>query len=512
MGRRSVIVERDVEMQTRDGVTLRADVYRPQSAQPLPVLLQRTPYDKRFSALSFALMAADRGYAVVIQDTRGRLASEGEYYPLLHEKADGYDAVEWAAAQPWADGQVGMFGGSYVGYTQLAAASERPPSLKAIAPTMTFCDPYDMAYTGGAYSLGLSVSWALGSDALLRAMVLPEGPEKAARLEQVIDLMDGMASGDTFRRLPVADMPLIGRSHPPSFFADGLAHPTRDAHWRQVACAYESLDLPILHVGGWYDIFAAVTLSDYAGLRRAGNQRQRVLMGPWLHGPFEGLVGDVDFGVRASAAAVLPDEVQFRWFDHWLKGAENGAMDGPPIQLFVMGENRWRTEEEWPLARAQATTFYLHSGGSANTAAGDGALSMQPPSEEPVDSFVYDPRNPVPTRGGGLCCWRAALNAGAFDQRDVEARPDVLVYTTPALEQPVEVTGPVELCLWAATTAPDTDFTAKLVDVGPCGYARNVQDSIVRARFRQGGPQADFIRPNEPTEYVIQIGPTSNVF
>ena len=234
MGRRSVIVERDVEMQTRDGVTLRADVYRPQSAQPLPVLLQRTPYDKRFSALSFAQMAADRGYVVVIQDTRGRLASEGEYYPLLHEKADGYDAVEWAAAQPWADGQVGMFGGSYVGYTQLAAASERPPSLKAIAPTMTFCDPYDMAYTGGAYSLGLSVSWALGSDALLRAMVLPEGPEKAARLEQVIDLMDGMASGDTFRRLPVADMPLIGRSHPPSFFADGLAAVQRDGKWGYV--------------------------------------------------------------------------------------------------------------------------------------------------------------------------------------------------------------------------------------------------------------------------------------
>jgi hypothetical protein len=214
---------------------------------------------------------------------------------------------------------------------------------------------------------------------------------------------------------------------------------------------------------------------------------------------------------------LVPDEIQLRWFDYWLKGIENGMMQEPPIQIFVMGDNLWRTEKEWPLARTQYTTFYLHSNGAANSLKGNGTLSQETPTAEAVDSFVYDPHNPVPTRGGGLCCSQAALPPGAYDQREVEERQDVLVYTTPPLEKDTEVTGPIQVHLWAASTAPDTDFTAKLVDVGPCsgygcsGYARNVQDGIIRARYRRSG-EVTMLAPGEAYEYTIDLGATSNVF
>jgi len=506
----------------RDGVILRADVYRPDKEDPFPVLLQRTPYGKGFSNPAFALMAAERGYAVVIQDTRGRWASDGDGYPFVHEQADGYDSVEWAASQPWASGKVGMYGGSYVGYTQWAAAVTQPPSLKAIVPTVTFCDPRDIFYAGGAFALGVAASWALVSGAYMAIQKKEDSgestsEEKQALTDQLIELADGMSVGKTFRQLPLQEMPLIGREGITTFFHDLLTHPLGDAYWQRILCTHDRIQVPALHIGGWYDIFTRSTLADFSGIQQEGGTEharghQRLLMGPWLHGPMEGLVGEVDFGVGASALFVLPEMLQLRWFDYWLKGEENGIVDEPPIRLFVMGENRWRTEQEWPLARAQYRPYYLHSGGAANTLHGDGTLSPEKPSDEPVDTYVYDPRNPVPTRGGGLCCWKAALPPGAYDQRDVEARPDVLVYSTAPLEDDLEVTGPLEVHLWAATSAPDTDFTAKLVDVYPCGYARNVQDGIVRARYRESDEQAQPIGPGAVYEYVIDLSATSNVF
>ncbi len=513
MAHKTLVVERDVEIPMRDGTVLRADVYRPDTPEPSPVLLQRTPYGKSFSQTSFALMAAERGYAVVIQDTRGRWASEGDGYPFIHEMKDGYDSVEWVAQQPWSNGQVGMFGGSYVGYTQLAAASTRPPSLKTIIPAITFCDPYLVMYGGGALALGTGVSWGLLAGAQMAILRHPgSDAEKERLMGQLVAAVDGMALGRTFDTLPLSDMPLIGRDGLLPFLADVIAHPTRDEYWQRLVCPYENLTIPVFHIGGWYDIFVANTLQDFAGIRDQGNARQKVLIGPWVHGAFDAWAGEVDFGLQASGVLLLPEEIQLRWFDYWLKGIENGVMQEPPIQIFVMGENRWRFENEWPLARAQYTPYYLHSGGAANSLHGDGTLTPEGPSEEPVDTFVYDPRNPVPTRGGGLCCWQPALPPGAFDQREVEARPDVLVYTTPPLDRDIEVTGPVEVHLWAATSAPDTDFTAKLVDVGPCGYARNVQDGIIRARYWRGVTQADPVRPGEAYEYVIDLGATSNVF
>lgn len=513
MAEKTLIVERDVETHMRDGVVLRADIYRPHVSEPVPVLLQRTPYGKNFVGTTFALLAAERGYALVNQDVRGRWASEGEDYPFLHEMNDGYDTVEWAAHQPWANGKVGMFGLSYMGYTQFAAAAARPPSLKTIIPTQTLCDPYAAVYDRGAPALGVGVSWSLLSGVLM-AMVWHPGneEEKAQLMAQLIETMDGMSRGQTFKSLPLSDMPLIGREGLTRFFAECLEHPSHDGFWQRLQCSYETLSLPMFHIGGWYDIFIGSTLRDYVGIRDAGNADQKMMIGPWVHGAYDARVGEVDFGVQSSAFLVVPEELQFRWFDYWLKGIDNGVTEEEPIRIFVMGDNRWRFESEWPLGRTQYTPYYLHSGGAANSLSGDGVLTPEPPSEEPVDSFVYDPRNPVPTRGGGLCCWSAALPPGAFDQRDVEARPDVLVYTTPPLEGDVEVTGPIKVHLWAATTAPDTDFTAKLVDVGPCGYARNLADGIIRARYRNSVAQAEPVRLGEIYEFVIDLGGTSNVF
>jgi hypothetical protein len=514
MTHHSLIVERDVATPMRDGTILRADVYRPNIDAPLPVLLQRTPYGKGFSQTSFALMAAERGYAVVVQDTRGRWASDGNGYPLVHEQQDGYDSVAWCASQPWSTGRVGMYGASYVGYTQYAAASRRPPGLATIIPTVTFTQPYDIMRHGGAFCLGTMVSWSLGSVASMALMRHSGAAEERDRLAaQWADAMDGMARGDSFSAWPPDDAPVIGRRGWASYMADVYAHPARDVYWEAVACPRETLDLPIFHIGGWYDIFAPNTSADFAALRALGHRRQRLLMGPWVHGPFgENANGEVDFGVAASNSQVLLEEQQLRWFDHWLKDGATDLPDGPPVRLFVMGVNRWRAEEEWPLRRARPTPYYLHSGGAANTRNGDGSLSLMPAAEEPADAFLYEPRHPVPTRGGGLCCSQAALPPGAFDQRPIEERPDVLVYSTSPLNDDLEVTGDVIVRLWAATSATDTDFTAKLVDVAPDGYARNLCDGIVRARYRNGAERPAPVQPGEPVEYTIAIGPTSNVF
>ncbi len=510
----TLTVERDVATPMRDGTTLRTDIYRPQTDAPLPVLLQRTPYGKGFSQTSFALMAAERGYAVVVQDTRGRWASEGDGYPMVHEQHDGYDTVVWCTQQPWSNGRVGMYGESYVGYTQYAAACMRPPGLVTITPTVTWTQTYDISWRGGAYCLGTMVSWSIGSVAAMALMRHTGSAEEQARLAaEWAHAMDGMAHGDSFSAWPPDTTPVVGRDGFAPFVSDTFDHPARDAYWQAVGCPRKALDLPIFHIGGWYDIFAPNTIADYTALRALGHTRQRLLMGPWVHGPFgDNAVGEVDFGIAASNGQVLLEEQKLSWFDHWIKGAATELPDGPPVRLYVMGINRWRDENEWPLRRAQPTPYYLHSDGAANTLNGDGALSPALPNEEPADAFLYEPRHPVPTRGGGLCCSQTALPPGAFDQRPIEERPDVLVYSTAPLTNELEVTGDIVVHLWAATSAADTDFTAKLVDVTPDGYARNLCDGIVRARYRHGADQPEPVNPGEPVEYTVAVGPTSNVF
>jgi uncharacterized protein len=499
----------------RDGVRLTADVYRPDTTVQLPVLLQRTPYGRGFSGTGFALFAAECGYVVVLQDTRGRWASEGDSYPFISEIDDGYDSVEWAAHQPWSNGKVGMYGESYLGYTQFAAAHSQPAALKALVPSFTFTDPYSFLYQGGALNLGAAISWSLLAGAQMAILresdsgLLTES-EALYYMRQFIELVDGMARGSTFQHLPLDSLPLVGKNGILPLLADVLAHPIRDAFWERLAVDHSKVRIPALHFGGWYDVFISNTLADFTRLKENGAAMQKAIIGPWVHANIDGQAGEMDFGLQASGMILLPDEIQINWFDHWLKEEPNKIAEQAPLRIFVMGANRWRDEQEWPLARTRFTPFYLHSGGSANSRHGDGSLNMQFPQQEPPDVYVYDPNHPTPTRGGGLCCWNPALPPGAFDQRPNEDRADILVYTSPPMEQDLEVTGPVVLHLWAASTAPDTDFTAQLVEVAPDGFARNLCQGILRTHFRPGaeGP----LEPEHPYRFEIHIGPTSNLF
>ncbi len=518
----SLKVETNLPVKMRDGIVLYADVYRPDGPGPFPVVLQRTPYDKSapgsFTNLD-PLKAARNGYAVVIQDTRGRYASDGQFYCFRDEVNDGYDTVEWAAAQAWSTGKVGMYGASYVGATQWLAALSRPPHLTTILPNVTASNYHEgWTYQGGAFELGFNVSWTLAQLTLANfgaiSSVKDVGPE---RRQQLIEAVNGMES--SFLHLPTKELPplLYGLA---DYYYDWLAHPEYDDYWKALCIEdnHSRLGVPAYNIGGWYDIFLGGTIRNFLGMRSNGGtddarRGQKLLIGPWQHSSRgTSVVGDHYFGLAADAMAADLDGVHLRWFDYWLKGIDNGILDEPPVRIFVMGDNVWRDEQEWPLARAQNTDYYFHSRGKANSLHGDGELSAQPPGEEPPDVYLYNPADPTPTRGGALCCNPYFAANGAFDQRDIEARPDVLVYTTPPLEQDLEVTGPVTVSLWAATSATDTDFTAKLVDVCEDGCARNLTDGIIRARYRESTSLASVVEPGRAYLYTIDLWATSNVF
>jgi hypothetical protein len=501
-----------VTMKTRDGVTLRADVYWPAAEGKYPTLLQRTPYNKDKDA-EFARKAAGRGYLVVVQDVRGRYSSDGEWYTFRHESEDGYDTVEWAAALPQSDGKVGMFGGSYVGATQMLAAIAHPPHLAGICPVVTASNYHEnWTYQGGAFEQWFNESWTSGlaQDTLDRVI----RDNTNARVGSMVLPLD---------QYPVFNIPppqnaaaLTGRLAP--YFLDWLAHPTYDDYWKQWSIEenYGKIEVPALTIAAWYDLFQGGSLRNYLGMKEhAGNEAarsgQRLLVTIGGHAGSGRDIGDVDFG--PAAAQFDENDVTLDWYDYLFKGKQNEFADGKPVKIFVMGLNEWRNEESWPLKQAKATSYFLQSQGRANSASGGGFLSTTGAKSDAADSFVYDPANPVPTVGGALCCDGKHLPAGPRDQKEVEARQDVLVYSTPPLEQSLEVTGPVTLDLFARSSAVDTDFTAKLVDVGPDGFARNLTEGILRARYREsttGAPQA--IRPGEVYEYKIDLWSTSNVF
>ena len=520
----SMKVEIGVPVPARDGARLYADVYRPDTNDRFPVLLQRTPYNKALAyaraGVVDALRAVSHGFAVVIQDTRGRYTSDGEFYPFLNEIDDGYDTVEWCAAQPWSTGKVGTYGSSYVGATQWLAAVSRPPSLAAIAPRITASDYHEgWTYQGGAFALGFAVSWTLGQLALANIAKISRDKSLPSDIgASLVGAVDGME--EILQLLPTEEFPHFKGGIAPYFY-DWLAHPIADDYWKRwkIEDHHDQITVPALNVGGWHDIFLKGTLRNYMGMREKGATEtsrtgQKLVVGAWNHGSTRGagFSGDTYFGVRSDVAAIDLPGLFLRWYDYWLKGIDNGIMDEPPVRLFVMGENLWRNEQEWPLARTQYVDYYFHSDGRANTLNGDGSLSSDSPGTEPPDVFLYDPRSPVPTKGGGLCCNATVLAGGPFDQRSIEARQDVLVYTSPELGEDLEVTGPVTVTLYAATSALDTDFTAKLVDVCPCGCTRSLADGIIRARYRESLAAAKLVEPGSVYEYTIDLVATSNVF
>lgn len=479
----------------RDGAVLRADVYRPENGAAVAALVARTPYDRSFSLTPSAAVdperAAAAGFAVVIQDIRGRSGSDGEFYPFRTDLDDGRDTIDWVAAQPWCSGAVGMTGRSFAAAAQYLAALSRPPGLKAIAPVVIGSDMYDgWIYQGGAFQLGFNLFWThMMSDAGRRVSV-----------------------ADNFRALPISTPPLLEDRPEGRYYHDWLAHPTRDEYW-DFACIgprLKQVEVPALIIGGWYDLFLGGTLENFGRMRgeaataeaRAGT---RLVVGPWAHGSTYGAYPDHGFDVFGADAGIDLDALQLRFFARHLRGEQGAPGDEPPVRIFVMGANRWRDEDAWPPARASPVPWYLHAGG---------VLSPEPPSDAPPDEYVYDPANPAPTIGGptSLPGKFMRANSGPLDQTPLESREDVLVYSSAPLQRPLEATGPLTCILHAATSAPDTDFVAKLCDVDTDGFSRIVAEGILRARYLGGFDAGRPITPGQVYEYEIDLVATSNVF
>ncbi len=497
-GSHAVVTRVDVGVPMRDGVRLSADLHLPDAPGAHPAVLVRTPYDNAAAVLvEQARRLANTGYACVLQDCRGRYDSDGRFDPFRGEGEDGWDTLEWIAAQPWCDGRIGMTGGSYLGWTQWAVAALGSPRLACLAPAVMTTDlRRGRLLPGGALKLALAVGHAF---------------ETAGRTKQNLDHEPWQR---TLRHLPLDAIPAAaGRDLP--FWRAWIAHREDAAFWAPYSFTAGVLanDVPALCIGGWFDIYAHETITAFAALRVRGGPRARassLVIGPWDHNMDSGAwrVGELDFG---AGAAIDLAGIELAWLDRWLKD-DDGGRATPPIRLFVMGANRWREEHEWPLARTRWETWHLHSGGAANTLAGDGELRPEPPAaDEPPDRYVYDPELPAPTAGGGNLP-EGPAPTGPRDQREVEMRHDVLCYTSAPLEQDVEVTGPIRVVLFAATDAHDTDWTAKLVDVHPDGSAIGLCDGIVRARYRDGIDASVPLAPGECHRFEIGQMVTSNVF
>ncbi len=495
-----VLFDRRVPM--RDGITLSADVFVPDAsagnASKWPVILVRTPYVKATAALQAnARYFADHGYACVLMDVRGRGDSDGEFIPYRFDGPDGYDAIEWCAAQPWSDGGVGTLGGSYPGRIQWLAALEQPPHLKTMIVGVSPSDPFVETPTG------------LPSPMHLCWQHLVSG-----RVNQPMDTVDWAR---IYEHLPLVTMDeAAGRLS--SGWREDIAHAQLDEYWEPLCYQhkFDRVSVPVLHISGWYDDEQVGTPLNFIGMTSHGataeaRANQRLLMGPWGHAVnTTSKLGEVDFG---SQAIIDLRGEQTRWFDRWLKPAVNDAVDekqpNTPVRIFVMGSNVWRDEQSWPLPGTQWTSYYLASGGRANSRFGDGSLSLEAPA--PVaqsDTYTYDPRRPTPF----ITEPTSSQIGGPDDYAAIQRRDDVLVYITEPLADDTEVTGPIRVELYGASSARDTDFTAMLLDVWPTGFAQRLCDGMVRARFREGMDRPSLIEPGKVYHYVIDCWNTSHVF
>jgi len=496
----------NVAIPMRDGVRLEATVALPAGDGPFPAVLIRTAYNRTGT---YGPEFTDRGIAFVIQDCRGRYGSEGEWYPFAHEANDGYDTLEWMAAQPWCNGRIGMFGDSYLAATQFYVAPTGSPCLAALNPRFMAGDLWRNAYyCGGAFSLALTFSWLCF--------------EVASRTSSA-GLLPAFDVGRLLRSLPLLTMDERAGCGPVRAYRDYVMHDRRDGFWEALSVreTMGRVTAPVLLTGGWYDYYPGETFRNYQALVESAPSPEaaashRVIVGPWTHGiNAQTQLGQIDFG----DAALLENDSTQRWLECLLGGGSPTDFQHAPIRIFVMGTNRWRNEYEWPLARTKYTRLYLHSSGRAGSSLADGKLSPVAPGTEPPDCYRYDPDRPVPTLGGnhsvgpynpGL--YELAL-PGPYDQRTNERRDDVLVYTTDELDEDTEVTGPVTVTLFASTSARDTDFVARLADVYPDGRSIHITEGVIRARYRKRDwAHPELVEPNRVLEYTIELQPTSNVF
>lgn len=484
-----VLEEINVMVPMRDGVRLSTNIYRPDAPGEFPVLLMRSPYGNGGAGNPYPRIAVEQGYVVVLQDTRGRYESEGLFDAMQPEALDGYDTQQWIAGQSWFNGKIGTFGGSYVGFTQWIPASVGCPHVVAMFPEVTFADLHDVAYQNGAFFLDLLGPWSY-------EMTAPYN----VRLDSLMKQPDKI-----LMHLPLIDQDkMLGWKIP--FLRDWLSHPEHDSYWDRTSIGngYQRINAASYSIGGWYDILLKGTISNYLKMNAPEilpeiRKKQKLMIGPWIHSMGKRKVGELDFGESAD----LDDtKLMLRWFDSQLKGIDDGIIDEPPVKIFVMGENRWRYENEWPLARTDYRNYYFHGKGKANTRSGDGSLEVRMSGNETSDSFIYDPADPVRTIGG----------MGPYDQDKVEERADVLVYTTPVLKDDIEVTGPVNAIVYASSSARNTDFTAKLVDVYPDGRAMRICEGIIRADHRDPSEKPSLLEPGKIYRFNIDMWATSNLF
>jgi hypothetical protein len=554
-----VALTSDVMVPMRDGVKLATDIYRPaKDGRPLPgrfpVILERTPYGKTVvsrselsvadptpkSRAEVARFFVSRGYVVIYQDCRGRYGSQGEFVKYLSDGADGYDACAWIVRQPWCDGKIGTMGLSYAAHTQGALGCAGAPGVAAM-----FLDSggFSNAYQGGIRQGGAfelkQVTWAWAA-----AQESPQVANDPLRLKamKAIDLRAW------FARMPwkKGHSPLSGAPEYEDYVWEQWEHGAFDGYWKQLGIYAEGyydqfVDAPMTHMSGWYDPYPRTATSNYMGLSRRKTGPVRLIIGPWTHGDRTlTYAGDVDFGPAATLDGNLAADfltLRLRWFDAWLKGERNGVQAEPPVRIFVMGGGSgrrnaqgrlehggaWRAERDWPIPDARAVTYHLH---------GEGRLATAPPTgDAPPLAYDFDPDHPVPTIGGTVTSGKPVMVGGAFDQVEgprffgsrepylpLAARPDVLVFETEPLGQDLEVTGPIEARLFVACDRPDTDFTFKLIDVHPPsedypdGFAMNLTDGILRARYRKAWEHPQMMTPGEPQEVRIDAFPTSNLF
>ena len=491
MAQEKVRVDSHVAVKMRDGVTLYADIYRPVREGKYPVLVTRTPYGVQREGVHAALFKfAENGYVVVNEDVRGRFESEGKWTPFMDEGKDGYDTIEWAAKQAWSNGKVASIGGSYLGNNQWLAGAEAPPHLAAMFPAVASTSIYhNWAYLGGAYRLSFNFGW--GVVRMPHRIMQPQNwhTDKTSPADLKYDKI--------LRHVPLGDGDLESSHSAVAHYRDWLKHETYDSYWKGagVEDRFDRIKVPVHTIGGWWDIFLAGTINGYVGMKGKG---AKMIVGPWGHGPSRKF-GEQDFGPGAMRDLFA---LELRWNDRWLKGIQNGVDTEPPVELYYMGANQWRKEADWPIPGTTYKPMYL---------SGNRLLSFAKPHHSGEQSYIADPENPVPTLGGNNCCGSPTV-AGPVDQRPIESRPDVLSYTSEAMTEPLTIAGPVKMSLFASTDGKDTDWMVKLVDVAPNGYAMNIAEGILRARFREGLDKVKLLTPGQTYEFTVDMIGTANVF
>lgn len=517
----NIIIERDVMVEMRDGIKLAVDIYRPDTDQRYPVLINTHPYGNDsflvvHELLFSPLIAAQKGFVVVVQELRGTYGSEG-VWRYADAGKDAYDTVEWAAVQSWSTGDIGLYGACALGWSSLMGAVEQPPHLKAVFSYMTATNFHDgWTYSsGGALELGFQMSWiwtAMAESTINHFNIEPE--EAQAAIACMKEAQSRMA--ESYAYLPLIDFPPFQGGVAP-YWHEWLSHPGYDEYWKKldsVARASE-IQVPVLHMSSWYDTCLKGHMDLDKELRKGPKHvrdKHKMVIFPTDHSAYYNkrptCAGERDFGAPAMTGPDTLARIALNWFGHHLNGEEIAFMAESKVQYFHMGDNEWRQVDAWPPAHTMVP-YYLHSGGSANSRFGDGVLTTVPPAVEPVDSYIYDPLDPVPTVGG-----RGMIDVptGVYDQAEVEKRQDILVYTSARLAEELKLNGRITLVLYASSDAPDTDFTAKLVDVEPNGYCANIAEGMIRARYRNSAEKEEFLEPNAVTEFAIDLWDIAHTF